>query len=175
MIATYPAFVGNYRSGRSCPVDTIVIHTTEATFYSAVTWFSQDHKEFNRGPTSAHYVVGQKGQVARCVEDTDTAFHAGSFPMNLRSLGIECEGEAALKTTWANPLLDALLDLCSELTARHRIPVDRAHIIGHSEVPNPFEPGKFGGVGGNVDPGPFFPWERFMSALLARTNQGGVA
>jgi N-acetyl-anhydromuramyl-L-alanine amidase AmpD len=176
MTGEYPAFIGNFRGGRSVPIDTIVIHTTEATFYSAVQWFAQDHKPFQKGPTSAHYVVGQQGQVARCVNDEDTAFHAGNFPVNLRSIGIECEGHADEQSTWTQPMFDALLDLCAVLVKKHRIPVDRSHIFGHCDVPDPFDPKLKGGVGHNVDPGPWFPWDRFIEALRIRTTtQGDVA
>ena len=40
------------------------------------------------------------------------------------------------------------------LCRKFGIPVDRAHIVGHSEVPGAT----------HTDPGPAFPWEAFMAA-----------
>jgi N-acetylmuramoyl-L-alanine amidase len=119
--------------------------------------------------------VGQNGQVAKCVREEDTAFHAGHYRMNCQSVGIECEGACADPETWTDLLLDVLLQLCVDIVQRHGIIVSRLTIIGHNEVPDPRDPDKRGGIGHNVDPGSHFPWDRFMAALNARLNQGGVS
>lgn len=51
---------------------------------------------FTRGPgsgTSAHYVVSA-GRITQICHDYDTAYHAGNWQINLRSIGIECRPEA---------------------------------------------------------------------------------
>jgi N-acetyl-anhydromuramyl-L-alanine amidase AmpD len=170
-----PAFPSNYRAGRSADVKGVVIHTTEASFESACSWFGMDHRPFGKDPTSAHYVVAQDGRIARCVDDAFTAFHAGNFQTNLCTIGIEVEGHAADPATWSEPALEALVELCAELVREYQLPVNRAHFFGHNEVPDPYHLGQFGGVGHNEDPGPFFPWLDFMARLTAATTQGVVA
>lgn len=52
---------------------------------------------FTRGPgsgTSAHYVVSA-GRITQICHDYDTAYHAGNWQINLRSIGIECRPEAS--------------------------------------------------------------------------------
>jgi Negative regulator of beta-lactamase expression len=52
---------------------------------------------FTRGPgsgTSAHYVVSG-GRITQICHDYDTAYHAGNWQINLRSIGIECRPEAS--------------------------------------------------------------------------------
>lgn len=52
---------------------------------------------FTRGPgsgTSAHYVVSA-GRITQICHDYDTAYHAGNWMINLRSIGIECRPEAS--------------------------------------------------------------------------------
>lgn len=51
---------------------------------------------FTRGPgsgTSAHYVVSE-GRITQICHDYDTAYHAGNWNINCRSIGIECRPEA---------------------------------------------------------------------------------
>jgi N-acetyl-anhydromuramyl-L-alanine amidase AmpD len=38
---------------------------------------------------SAHYVIGADGRIAQLVSEDDTAYHAGVFSVNQRSIGIE--------------------------------------------------------------------------------------
>lgn len=45
------------------------------------------------GNTSAHYVASA-GRINCIVSDSDVAWHGGSWPVNLRSIGIECRPEA---------------------------------------------------------------------------------
>src|SRR5438034_11541785 len=45
---------------------------------------------------SAHYVVGQDGRIAQLVSEDDTAYHAGRYEVNLRSIGIEHEAGPAM-------------------------------------------------------------------------------
>lgn len=162
-----PAHPTNYRVGRQLGIDMIVVHTTESTKASAVEWFKEDHAPSHKPPTSAHLVVGQDKSVTQCVDLNDTAFHAGNWPVNCRSIGIECEGYHDKPETWTEPLIDTLVALMRDLCHTHQIPINRAHIIGHREVPNPLHPGQFGGVGDNEDPGTHIPWDRIMAALTA--------
>src|SRR5581483_8554984 len=59
--------------------------------------------------------------------------------------------------------LRGLAALTAWLCDRYGIPKDRSHIIGHDEVPDPYNPGQFGGSGHHQDPGPYFDWTTFMS------------
>jgi N-acetyl-anhydromuramyl-L-alanine amidase AmpD len=166
------AFAGNYGSRGTHMVDTVIIHTTEGSLSSAVSWFGQDHKPSGQGASSAHYVVGKDGEVVQCVAEGDCAYHAGHFGVNLRSIGIECEGHAADPATWTPELLEALLELCEGIVRRHGVPVQRTSagpgFAGHADVPDPTRPGRFGGAGGHTDPGHHFPWIIFLDRLTAR-------
>lgn len=70
-------------------VDTIVIHHWGDDGQS----FEKVCEFFASGPgTSAHFVV-EAGRCAQLVEIKDVAWHAGSWPANQRSIGIECRPE----------------------------------------------------------------------------------
>lgn len=83
----------NYSQGREgLSPDRIVIHHwgADGQSHDGVVAF------FTRGPgsgTSAHYVVSA-GRITQICHDYDTAYHAGNWQINLRSIGIECRPEA---------------------------------------------------------------------------------
>lgn len=84
----------NYSQGREgLEPDRIVIHHwgADGQSHDGVVDF------FTRGPgsgTSAHYVVSA-GRITQICHDYDTAYHAGNWQINLRSIGIECRPEAS--------------------------------------------------------------------------------
>jgi hypothetical protein len=82
--------------------------------------------------TSAHYVA-EAGRVASMVDNGDTAYHAGNWGMNLRSIGIECNPRAsdADKATVA--------ELIKDLQAVH----GNLPIIGHRDVVSTDCPGAY--------------------------------
>ena len=84
----------NFSQGREgLEPDRIVIHHwgADGQSHDGVVDF------FTRGPgsgTSAHYVVSG-GRITQICHDYDTAYHAGNWQINLRSIGIECRPEAS--------------------------------------------------------------------------------
>jgi hypothetical protein len=54
---------------------------------------------------------------------------------------------------------------------RHSIPKDRAHIIGHAEVPDPNNPGQYGGVSHHTDPGSGWDWSKYMGLVTGSGTQ----
>ena len=66
----------------------------------------------------------------------DIAWHAGNWDVNTRSIGIEHEGFLAKGGTWyTEAMYRASARLVKYLAAKHDIPLDRAHILGHDNVP----------------------------------------
>jgi len=55
--------------------------------------------------------------------------------------------------------------LLAYLSRRLGIRLDRRHVIGHNEVPNPYGPGR-GGIDHHTDPGRHWRWRHYLS--LAR-------
>jgi hypothetical protein len=50
------------------------------------------------------------------------------------------------------------------------IPIDRQHIIGHSEVPDPNDPTQFGGAEHHTDPGRYWNWQLYMKLVRHFAN-----
>jgi len=139
----------------------IVIHVAEGGFASTYTWFRNP-----RAQASAHFVVGLQGQVAQMVHLRDIAWHAGNWPYNETSVGIEHAGFTG-HTHFPYAQYRASARLAGWLARRFFITPDRRHVIGHNEVPDPFHPGQFGGADHHTDPGKTWKWKPYMALLRA--------
>lgn len=171
-----PCAAGNWRAGRkfsatSPKIAGLVIHVmdgylagTDALFNTA----PQDRKGGQKGnPSSAHYGIGQGGEVHQYVQDADTAYHAGRvnkpvWPLiqpfwndatgkysgvnpNSITIGIEHEGAAGqafaaklkLAFEWPDAMVQASAELIATLCVKHSIPIERGFIVGHHEIFQP--------------------------------------
>jgi hypothetical protein len=137
-------------------IDALVIHDTEGRFIGSVRFLQRAR---TRG--SAHFVVSRRGQIVQLVPVTDVAWHAGNAWWNRHSIGIEHEGWAG-RRAYTEVEYRASAQLAAYLAHRWSIPIDRDHVIGHAEVPNPYHPGRYGGSDGHTDPGMYWNWGHYM-------------
>jgi hypothetical protein len=162
-----PAASSNYTNGRGQRVNLVVIHTCQGGYSGCVATF----KNPSRG-ASAHYVLrSSDGQMTQMVDEADTAWHAGNWNYNQRSVGIEHEGFVDNTAWYTEAMYRSSARLTCGITRRHNIPIDRDHIIGHAEVPDPYEPGKFGGAGNHTDPGRNWNWGHFIALVRDECGQ----
>lgn len=81
--------------------------------------------------TSSHYGIGDN-EIHQYVKDSDTAYQAGDWNINLRSIGIEHQGGPDLPIS--DETYDTSARLIAELCQRYNIPLDRQHILEHREI-----------------------------------------
>ncbi|MFT3770928.1 MAG: peptidoglycan recognition family protein [Minicystis sp.] len=157
-------------SNASRSIQRVVVHITDGSprIDGTISWF-QDPKAANGtySKVSAHYVVGQDGEVVQMVRDNDVAYHAGSA--NADSIGIEHVArspgafgatDAGLSPTPAEYAASAALVrwICEE----YGIPQDRNHILGHAQA----DPGTtHAGC-----PDAVWDWAYFMNLIAAGTS-----
>ena len=140
------------------PVQMIIIHDTEGSYGSAIQLFQDPSTQ-----ASSHYVVADAGQITQMVAEKDIAWHAGNWDYNTRAIGIEHEGYAYAQPTWYTAAMyQASAHLIASICSRWGVPMDRTHVIGHSEVPDPNNPGLYGGSDHHTDPGPYWDWTYYM-------------
>ena len=163
-IAFVPASPRNYAHvvRPASSIRMVVIHDIEGTAGGAISWFRN-----RRARASANYVVSRDGEVTQMVSDRNIAWHAGNGYVNAHSIGIEHEGYVGITGIYTDAEYRASAELVAQLVAKYRIPLDRRHLIGHSEVPDPRHPGQFGGVSHHRDPGPTWDWKRYMSYVTS--------
>ena len=155
-----PASRANYhaahRSARA--IRLVVVHTIEGTYGGAIAWFRNP-----RARASANFVVARDGRITEMVAPWNVAWHAGNAWVNAHSLGIEHEGFAGVPWLYTDAEYRASARLVASLLRRSHLRVDRAHVIGHAEVPDPYHRGQFGGYSHHTDPGRYWNWQRYMT------------
>jgi MYXO-CTERM domain-containing protein len=106
----------------------VLIHDTEGGWDASVATLQNDPGK------SAHYIVGTDGRLGQFVHEKDTAWHCGNFFYNQRSVGIEHVGYST--KAFPTKLYETSARLLAHLTTKYQVPKDRAHVIGHDQVPN---------------------------------------
>lgn len=142
-----PAPGENFSEGRGgARVSFIVIHATDGSYAGAKSWF--------RDPTSkvsSHYLIqARDGEITQMVAEADTAFHARGS--NAGSIGIEHEFSARDGISYTAAQYRSSANLVCAIARRYGLPLDREHVVGHSETPRADHP----------DPGPLWDWSRYM-------------
>lgn len=141
-------------------IDYIIVHDTEGGWQGTLN-LVQD-------PTyvSWQYTMrSSDGHTWQHVKADDVAWHAGNWYVNMHSIGIEHEGFAAQGATWyTESLYRNSAKLVRYLAAKNNIPLDRAHIIGHDQIPGTI-PSTVRGM--HWDPGPYWDWEHYFDLLGA--------
>ena len=80
------------RSGESQNrIENIVVHYVGNAGSSAIANrnYFENLQNTHKTYASSHYVIGLDGEIIRCIPEDEVAFHAGSYSMNRKSIGIE--------------------------------------------------------------------------------------
>ena len=151
----------------SSPITRIVIHTTQAPYAATIRYFA------HAGPVaSAAYVIrSSDGAITQMVHERDIAWHSGNRQYNATSIGIEHEAFVGDCSWYTNAMYLSSARLVASLARRYGIPIDREHIVGHDQVPDPFHPGGLGGFAHHTDPGPCWNWRKYMRLVRADAGQ----
>jgi hypothetical protein len=149
----------------------IVIHDAEGSFDGTVKLAQQATY------LGWHYTLrSSDGHIAQHMKTTDVGWHAGNWYVNSKSVGVEHEGFAAQGAWYTEALYRSSAKLVRYLAQRLDIPLDRAHILGHDNVPG-ITPAAVAGM--HWDPGPYWDWGHYFDLLKAPlrgigTSHGGL-
>jgi N-acetyl-anhydromuramyl-L-alanine amidase AmpD len=122
--------------GDNRAINRVVIHITDggSSIEGPISWFQNP-----ASGVSAHYIVGLNGEVVQMVRDRDIAWHANNA--NGDSIGIEHCARAPGAQSPSDPgLMPTPLQYAASgvlvrwLCEQYGIPMDRDHILGHSEA-----------------------------------------
>lgn len=157
-------------------VDLIVIHTTEGSAHGQSAEDGAAYNTRRTDGTSAHYFVDSTSTV-HCVLTADQA-HCARAQGNRRGIQYElCTRASSSPSTWANDYHDAMLRRAAKQAARDakkwNIPVRHLTVAqvaagakgfcGHYDITRAFPQDN----GSHTDPGPNFPWSRFLDMVRA--------
>jgi hypothetical protein len=170
-------FGGSNRPKNGLFLGYVVVHDTEEDYPGTVRSFTEPGD-----CCSAHYVVdGQDNApvsyppVTQFVHNHDISFHAGNFWFNQHSIGIENVGFADHPAGYfTQQLYDTSARLVAYTAAVYGIPLDRAHLIEHGNVPGPSDVFTHGM---HWDNGTFWDWPYYLSRIDYYYGQltGGAA
>ncbi|MBI2888176.1 MAG: N-acetylmuramoyl-L-alanine amidase [Chloroflexi bacterium] len=128
----------------------VVIHSTrggapsqETEYMATLNWFASSGSQ-----VSAHRVIGHDGDGAIVVDDALIAWHATDH--NAEWLGVELT-EPTINDPYSDEQYAALRGLLQEWSATYGFPLDREHLVAHSEINSQ-----------KTDPGPLFSWEKLL-------------
>lgn len=158
-------------------IDVVVLHTMEIPEHGAAAeacarWFARPESQ-----VSAHYCV-DASEVIQCVREQDIAWHARGG--NTASLGVELAGYAGQgprgwDDDYSWEVLERAAMLVADIGARHRVPLRRLRppdlvagrrgLTGHVDVSRAY------GKSDHWDPGPAFPWNRFLRLLRSSADR----
>lgn len=150
-----PAYSGNYQSSdrpNTLPINYIIIHDTEGSYAASIAWFQNPASN-----VAAHYIFrSSDGDLTQMVRNKDVGYHAGNWPYNQRSIGIEHEGYASNPEPWYTDIMYRnSAALTRHLADRYGVPKDRRYIISHKNVPNQ----------SHWDPGPGWDFGYYMGLV----------
>lgn len=114
----------NFDTNRK-PIKTVTVHWIVGNLAAADAVFAKP------GGVSAHYGV-EDGEIHQYVSEEHVAYHAGVYAVNQESIGIE--HSAAPDRLASDQTYQTSGKLIAEISQRHNIPLDREHVIKHSEV-----------------------------------------
>jgi hypothetical protein len=125
-----PADPNNFSAGRGgFAISKIILHTTVGSMVGTIATFQNPTRQ-----ASAHYVVGLGGRLVQMVHETDTAWHAGDFPINEQSIGIEHVDDGDYNGPRTPELYAVSAQLVADICRRYSIACNRTFIRKHSEV-----------------------------------------
>lgn len=137
-------------------IDILVLHYTELPLQESLDILSDDTRE---GRVSAHYVLAEDGTTFRLVPEERVAWHAGRSywrgreMLNATSIGIEIVNLHGDRHDYPARQIDALIELCHGILARHPA-IEPRNVVGHSDI----APQR------KIDPGRRFPWKTLADA-----------
>ncbi len=158
----------NWESAKEEPrvIRHIVIHDIEGTINGAISRFLNADQNQPGGRASCYRLIGRAGRLVEMVPKDLIAWHAGTWPGvnkigiwgpendNWHSVCLEVEGYAHNRQGYTDVQYEILVSQCKELIAKDNIPIDRSHIVSHSQIATD-----------RSDPGPDFKWDWFMAQL----------
>ncbi|MFC4761019.1 N-acetylmuramoyl-L-alanine amidase [Fructobacillus durionis] len=129
----------HFTQGRDKTVNKIVIHHMATTDYNSVPGI------WNSREASAHYGIGQNGEIRSYVDEDNTAWHAGNWDANSSSIGIEHANlTGAPDYDIAQATIDASAKLVADIAQRYgfgRV-VPYQNLFPHSSFTSTACPGK---------------------------------
>jgi len=155
-------------------INMIVIHATELTDMVEAREYGERILYSNETGASGHYYIDRDGAIEQYVPDNRIANHTSGW--NSRTLSIELVNRGrypdwyhsdhqVMQEDYPDAQIDALILLVNELKSRYH---SIQYTQGHEDLDTRMMPAENDPdieVHRKMDPGPHFPWARFLEAV----------
>lgn len=154
----------NFSKGRGGhKVQYICLHSMSGFYSGSQAWFKNP-----RAKVSSHYLISQKGEILKMVQEIDTCWAIYGF--NNISISIEHEDKqlAGKDGTWVTPeMFEASTNLVTQLLKKYNLKVE--NVIGHNDKMVQDYARKHNPSMLHVDP-QNFPWVEYRSAVQEKLD-----
>lgn len=151
-----PIARSNYTVGRQGQKPQyVVIHLMAGTYEGSISWAQNPASN-----VSWHFAVARNGHTTHNLSESNSAWTNSSWWHNIRSVTIEHEGFLS-HGGFSEAQMHASAKITAGICYRHNIPIDRAHIFGHTEIKGVSKP----------CPGPM-DWPRYIKLVRAYARKG---
>ncbi|MCP5382852.1 MAG: N-acetylmuramoyl-L-alanine amidase [Kordiimonadaceae bacterium] len=152
----------------------VVIHATELTDMAEAREYGERILYESGTGASGHYYIDRDGSIEQYVPDNRIANHTSGW--NSRSLSIELVNKGrypdwyksdhqAMQEPYPRAQIDALIKLVKELQSKYP---SLKYVQGHEDLDTRMMPAEDNPnieIHRKLDPGPYFPWPRFLAAI----------
>jgi N-acetyl-anhydromuramyl-L-alanine amidase AmpD len=167
----------HYRKGRLDKVRVLVIHTAETPESANMANSILSYCQRRTDKVSCHEAIDNRRAIAG-VRPYDTAWTTGTI--NSYAYSYELAGRARqTREQWADAYSTKMLEIaakrvalaakCWDIPVRKLSPAElkagKAGICGHVDATYAYQPG------GHTDPGPHFPWKKFIKMVQAELDK----
>jgi hypothetical protein len=143
-------------------IDSLMIHDTEETYEGTVFAFTNP-----KATAAVQYAVSGENEssdpgVTQFAADKDWTRSVNNFWFNQHSIGVEHIGFALAPVGYfTEEMYKRSADLVGWEVWKYSIPLDRAHILGHDNIPNSIDNPHVQ----HWDPGPSWDWPYYMALV----------
>ena len=170
----------NFNPGRGEAITRVIIHDTEGSFASALSWLKNPQAR-----ASAHYIIRSfDGYIVQLVRERDKAWHVRCW--NPFTIGIEHEGYVDKPSYFTDVMYRSSAALTRSITRKYGIPQDLYHIIGHgvwtqrsiwSVIRHDQDFARYdptstddSSCNNHTDPGRYWNWQYYLALVKADTT-----
>ena len=168
--------INKWESRRGNSVDGVIIHSMAGNYRGTLAWFNNP-----KVIASAHYLISKTGEISKCVEEINAAWHSGEVTVgyknaplilqkkwgvnpNLFTIGLELEDENNKEWSYPQKQYFATVELVVDICKRHKLPVNADTILMHKQT-NPIH---------RSDPIGSWNHERFVADVGESFSSGGI-
>lgn len=124
----YPVADGHYDETRA-PISLIVLHSSASTRQGLIDTFAGGTRM-----VSAHYGIDNDGSILAFLEEYFTAYHAGNYAVNQRSIGLEHIDQSSTIKLHTDKQYETSIKLVADICKFYNLPCNSTTVVPHSVV-----------------------------------------